>query len=143
VEQFHNHLESPARKGPAIFCQEHSLLWFLYRDWSSLVMSERYGLFPKFSNFVQFFNNALVSKPLQTKLRPSGKRVLFGPKGEPVTALLKKMHTNGCTGFFQSIGINWTSRKEAFIVFGGYNQGWADFTGNSKLLTQLLLLLMG
>ena len=35
-------------------------------------------------------NNVLVSQPLQTKVRPSGKWVLFWPKGKSVTALLKK-----------------------------------------------------
>lgn len=52
------------------------------------------------------FNNVLVSKPLQTKIRPCGKRVLSRPKGESVTAFLKKVDTNGCTRFFQSLGIN-------------------------------------
>ena len=49
-----------------------------------------------------FFNNVLVFKPLQTEIRPSGKGVCFRPKGESVTALFKKVDTNGCTGFFQS-----------------------------------------
>ena len=68
--------------------------------------------------FCFFFNNVLVSKPLQTKVRPSGKWVLFWPKGKSVTALLKKMDTNGCTGFFQCFGINGTPGKEALVVFG-------------------------
>gem|GEM_PF-6958990 len=55
-----------------------------------------------------------------------------------MTALLEKVDAYGCTGFFQSVGIDWTSGKEALVVFGCYNQGWAYFTGNSKLLTQLL-----
>ena len=58
-------------------------------------------------------------------------------KRESVTALLEKVDSNGCTGFFQSVGINLTSGKKA-VVLGCYNQSWADFIGNSKLLTQLL-----
>lgn len=65
-----------------------------------------------------FFKNLPVSKPLQTKVRPSGKRVLFRPKGESVTALLKKVDTDGCAGFSQSFGIYLTPGKEALVVFG-------------------------
>ena len=78
--------------------------------------------------FGLFLNEIFVSQPLQKKVRPSGKWVLFGPKGKSVAAFFKKVDPNGCTGFFQSIGIDWTSGKEAPVVFGCYNQGWADFT---------------
>ena len=49
------------------------------------------------------------------------------------------MDANGGAGFFQSIGINLTSGKKA-IVFGCYNQSWAEFIGNCKLLTEPLSL---
>jgi len=62
------------------------------------------------------FYNVLVPKPLQTKIRPNGKGVFFGPKGESVTTLLKKVDANGYTGVFQSFGINLTSGKEALVV---------------------------
>ena len=75
---------------------------------------------------------------MQKKLRPGGKWVLFGPKAKSVTALVKKVGTNGGTRFFECIGIDWTSGKEALVVFGCYDQGRADFTGNPKVLTQLL-----
>ena len=64
---------------------------------------------------------------------------MFGPKGKSVTALSKKVGTNRYAGFFQRLGVNWTSRKKA-VIFGCYNQGRADFTGNSKVVTQLLAL---
>jgi hypothetical protein len=62
------------------------------------------------------FKNLLVSKLLQTKVRPSGKRVLFRPKRESVTAFLKKVDTNGCAGFFQSFSIDFTT---SILAVGG------------------------
>ena len=87
-----------------------------------------------------FLNNIFVTQPLQKQFRPCGKWVLFGPKGKSVTALIKKVGTNGGTGIFQSLRINFTSGKKA-VVFGCDNQGWAEFIGNRKVLTQCLPLI--
>ena len=99
-------------------------------------LDRRHCLKIRFLSF--FFNNFIVLQPLQTKVRPGGKWVLLGPKGKSVTALLKKVSANGSIRFFECIGIDWTSWKEALVVFGCYNQGRADLIGNSKVLAQLL-----
>ena len=44
--------------------------------------------------------DSYILKPLQKQFGPRGKRMLFGPKGKSVTALIKKVGTNGGTRFF-------------------------------------------
>ena len=44
--------------------------------------------------------DSYILKPLQKKIRPGGKWVLFGPKAKSVAALIKKVGTNGGTRFF-------------------------------------------
>ena len=54
------------------------------------------------------------------RIEPGSTAGLVGESGsgKSVTALLKKMDTNGCTGVFQCFGINGTPGKEALVVFG-------------------------
>ena len=68
---------------------------------------------PDFLWFGSLFNNLDVFQPLQIKIRPGGKRVMFRLKLDAVTAFIKKVGANGGAGFFQSLGVNFTSYKKS------------------------------
>lgn len=100
---------TPTLDGTLMFCKFpfFSQLKDVVRDFHSNVCkvstSHRAAFEPfpvKCIRLIGFFNNVVISKPLQTKVRPSGKGVLFRSERKAMPALIKKMDANRCTDSF-------------------------------------------
>ena len=64
-----------------------------------------------------FFNNFLVSKPLQKRTRPNGKRVFFRPKRNDIACLLLVRSRNHCGAPKRNAAYNKTISQSAAVVF--------------------------
>ena len=64
-----------------------------------------------------FFNNFFVSKPLQKRTRPNGKRVFFRPKRNDIACLLLVRSRNHCGAPKRNAAYNKTISQSAAVVF--------------------------